>query len=77
MKAKTQTKPHKPLPSVSQYEIEETLTKAVTINLRLSVKEKDRVKRTAQAFGLNVSQYLLKCHELVADKEENRTGVES
>jgi uncharacterized protein (DUF1778 family) len=54
--------------SVSSAEVQATLPKTQTIQLRLSDREKEAVKAAATACGRSVSEYLLECHRLVADK---------
>jgi uncharacterized protein (DUF1778 family) len=54
--------------SVTTAEVHAALPKTQTIQLRLSDREKDAVKAAASACGRSVSEYLLECHRLVADK---------
>ena len=60
-------KPAKPV-SVTSAEAHAALPKTQTIQLRLSDREKEAVKAAATACGRSVSEYLLECHRLVADK---------
>ena len=60
-------KPAKPL-AVTSAEVHDTLPKTQTIQLRLSLAEKKAVKAAASGCGRTVSEYLLECHRLVADK---------
>lgn len=60
-------KPAKPV-SVTSAEVRAALPKSETIQLRLSTTEKEAVKAAATACGRSVSEYLLECHRLVADK---------
>jgi uncharacterized protein (DUF1778 family) len=60
-------KPAKPVVLTSA-EVSAALPKTQTIQLRLSDREKEAVKAAATACGRSVSEYLLECHRLVADK---------
>jgi len=60
-------KPARPA-SVTSAEVHAALPKSQTIQLRLSVTEKAAVKAAATACGRSVSEYLLECHRLVAEK---------
>lgn len=60
-------KPAQPVP-VTSAEVHDALPKTQTIQLRLSVTEKKAVKAAASGCGRTVSEYLLECHRLVADK---------
>lgn len=60
-------KPAKPAPPTNA-EVQATMPKTESIQLRLSVNEKKAVKAAATACGRSVSEYLLECHRLVADK---------
>jgi uncharacterized protein (DUF1778 family) len=44
------------------------MPKTETIQLRLSVNEKKAVKAAASTCGRTVTEYLLECHRMVADK---------
>jgi len=54
--------------AVTRAEVSAALPKTETIQLRLSATEKEAVKAAATACGRSVSEYLLECHRLVADK---------
>jgi len=58
--------------TVTRAEVSAALPKTQTIQLRLSATEKEAVKAAATACGRSVSEYLLECHRLVADKLAKR-----
>lgn len=60
-------KPAKPV-LVTTAEVHAALPKTQTIQLRLSDREKEAVKAAATACGRSVSEYLLECHRMLADK---------
>lgn len=60
-------KPAKPV-AVTRAEVSAALPKSQTVQLRLAPKEKEAIKAAATACGRSVSEYLLECHRLVADK---------
>lgn len=60
-------KPAKPV-TVTRAEVSAALPKTETVQLRLAPKEKEAIKAAATACGRSVSEYLLECHRLVADK---------
>jgi uncharacterized protein (DUF1778 family) len=61
-------KPRAPtFPSVSLAEVEQSLRKTETINLRVSAVDKAAIRAAAKALGgLTVSEYLIKAHQAVA-----------
>lgn len=62
-------KPHSNLsPEVTKEEVEKIVQKTPVIFLRVSATQKDSVKEAAEALGLSVTDYLLRCHELVSSK---------
>jgi len=54
--------------TVTSAEVSAALPKSQTVQLRLAPKEKEAIKAAASACGRSVSEYLLECHRLVADK---------
>jgi len=54
--------------TVTRAEVSAALPKSQTVQLRLAPKEKEAIKAAASACGRSVSEYLLECHRLVADK---------
>jgi uncharacterized protein (DUF1778 family) len=61
------------LPPVTAQEALEAVEKSEVIFLRVTSPEKDAVKRAAAALRLSVSEYLLRCHGLVAEKLGKRS----
>jgi len=56
------------LPSITKAEIEQSLRKTETIQIRLTAAEKAEVVRAKDELGLTTTEYLLKCSELVSSK---------
>ncbi len=56
------------LPSVSKQEVAHEVEKSEVIYLRVTPAEKEAVKATASKLKMTATEYLLKCHELVAKK---------
>lgn len=59
-----------PLPTITSEEVEKKILKGKTINFRLSLEDKEDIAKTASALKLSVSEYLIKCHQLVMEKVE-------
>jgi hypothetical protein len=57
---------HIPEPSLA--EIKASLPKTDTIHLRLTTVEKEEIRATAKGSHLTVTEYLLKCHQVVLAK---------
>lgn len=60
------------LPDVTVEEIEDSVSKSQTINIRVTPKEKRGVQKMASENGMSVSEYLLKCHALISEKSKSR-----
>jgi uncharacterized protein (DUF1778 family) len=60
------SKPAIPEPSLA--EVQATLPKSETIHLRVTKAEKTAIRATAGALRLSITEYLLKCHAIVAGK---------
>lgn len=58
-------KPALPVPSVDA--VNRSLRKTETLNLRLTLIEKDGLRAAASSVGMSISEYVLKCHEVVAE----------
>jgi uncharacterized protein (DUF1778 family) len=56
------------IPKPSLEEIQATLPKSETIHLRVTKDEKNAIRATAGALRLSITEYLLKCHSVVAAK---------
>jgi hypothetical protein len=56
------------LPKPSREEIQATLPKSETIHLRVTKAEKTAIRATAGTLHLSITEYLLKCHAVVAAK---------
>jgi predicted DNA binding CopG/RHH family protein len=56
------------LPSVTTIEAKEWLAKSATVNMRVTEAQKAQIKKTAEALHLSITDYLIKCHELVSQK---------
>ena len=56
------------IPEPSLAEIKAHLPKANAIHLRLTTAEKEEIKATAKALHLTVTEYVLKCHQVVLAK---------
>ena len=57
-----------PLPTSD--EVKARVLKTETIQLRLTKIEKDDLRRVASRLSLSITDYILKCHEVVAAKLE-------
>ena len=62
------------LPSVTAKEVADKMTveEIEVIYLRWTASQKKAVKKAADMVGLTVTDYLLRCHELIAQKLEER-----
>jgi len=56
------------IPEPTLAEIQKTLPKSETIHLRVTINEKAEVAATATSMHLSMTEYLLKCHAVVAGK---------
>jgi len=56
------------MPKPSLAKIQATLPKSQTIHLRVTKAEKAVIRSTAGALHLSITEYLLKCHAVVAAK---------
>jgi len=63
------------IPEPSLAEIQATLPKSETVHLRVTKAEKAAIRATAGAVRLSITDYLLRCHAVVAAKM-NRGGRE-
>lgn len=70
MKKSTDT-PH--MPSVTSKEVSESVDSSKVIFLRVSPQDHKAVKAAASTLRLTVTEYLLRCHALVAAKLEERS----
>lgn len=62
-------KPTRPsFPSVTKHEVEQEVEKSEVIYLRVTPAEKEAVKEAASKLKMTATEYLMKCHELVARK---------
>lgn len=61
------------LPPVTAQEAAEAVDKSQVIFLRVTSREKEAVKQAATALRLSVTEYLLRCHGLVAEKLGKRS----
>jgi hypothetical protein len=57
-----------PIPEPSLEEIHATLPKSETIHLRVTKEEKNTIREMSGALRLSITEYLLKCHAVVAGK---------
>lgn len=58
-------KPALPTPSVEA--VDRSMRKTETLSFRLTPLEKDGVRAAASSVGMSISEYLVKCHEVVAE----------
>ena len=65
---KTKTKTESIPVAISGEEVQAALPKTEVIFLRVSPKEKTAITATAKRLHLTVTEYLVKCHELIAGK---------
>lgn len=56
------------LPTVTSQEAAAAVQKPEVIFLRVTSREKESVKQAATALRLSVTEYLMRCHGLVAEK---------
>ena len=56
------------LPEPTLLEIQATLPKSETIHLRVTKAEKAAIRAAAGSLHLSITEYLLKCHTVVAAK---------
>ncbi len=59
------------VPQPTLQEVQGILPKSETIHLRVSTKEKGEIVATASGLHLTITEYLLKCHTVVAAKLRN------
>lgn len=58
----------KELPEPTKEEAANRVLKTETIQMRLTACEKEEIRRTAESFHLSLTEYLLKCHAVIAAK---------
>jgi uncharacterized protein (DUF1778 family) len=56
------------LPTISKEEIQKQFPKTEAILLRLSVQDKQAITDAAKSLHLTATEYLVKCHAVVAAK---------
>ena len=56
------------VPEPSLAEIQATLPKSETIHLRVTKAEKEAIRTTSTSIHLSITEYLLKCHAVIAAK---------
>ena len=59
-------------PQPTSDEVKARLLKTETIQLRLTKIEKDEIRRVASRLSLSITDYILKCHEVVSAKLEEK-----
>ena len=59
-------------PQPTAEEVKARVLKSDTIQLRLTKVEKDEIRRVASRLSLSITDYILKCHEVVAAKLEEK-----
>ena len=59
-------------PQPTSDEVKARVLKTETIQLRLTKIEKDEIRRVASRLSLSITDYILKCHEVVAAKLEEK-----
>lgn len=59
-------------PQPTSDEVKARVLKSDTIQLRLTKVEKDEIRRVASRLSLSITDYILKCHEVVAAKLEEK-----
>jgi len=64
----------KDFPEPTKQEVASVVLKTETIQMRLTETEKKEIRETAESFHLSLTEYLLKCHAVVA---ANRAGEKS
>jgi len=55
-------------PTVTKQEVAQEVEKSEVIYLRVTQAEKEAVKEAASTLKMTATEYLLKCHEVVARK---------
>jgi uncharacterized protein (DUF1778 family) len=60
------------LPAVTAQEAAAAVRKQEVIFLRVTAREKEAIKQAAMALRLSITEYLLRCHGLVAEKLNQR-----
>ena len=58
----------KALPKPTEQQVKSAVLKSETVHLRVTKNEKDEIKKTAGALHLSITEYLLKCHGLIAEQ---------
>ena len=58
------------LPVLSKKEVVNRMVKSDTIHLRVTKAEKELIRANATGLHLSITDYLLKCHEVVSAKLE-------
>ena len=59
-------------PQPTSDEVKARVLRTETIQLRLTKIEKDEIRRVASRLSLSIKDYILKCHEVVAAKLEEK-----
>ncbi len=65
------TKIKKVLASEKPSKVKSRIAKTEIIQMRVSKSDKDSMKKTAQNCGLTLSEYLIRCHEVILEKLKN------
>ena len=65
MKKKSKAKPET-LPVIPAGEVAKWMAKTATVNIRLTPGDKAAMERAASSLGMTVTEYLVRCHSLVA-----------
>ncbi len=61
------------LPMPEREAVTRALVKSETLSFRLTVAEKDSIRAAASSYGMAITEYLVKCHQVVgAAKEDQR-----
>lgn len=56
------------MPEVSKSDLQRNLRKTETLNFRLTPAEKESLRRAASELGMSVSEYMLRCHDVISRK---------
>ena len=64
--------PH-PIPSIEITAIDDYVAKTEVIQIRVTPAQKREIKISASSLRLTTTEYLIKCHELIAQKLRERS----
>jgi hypothetical protein len=60
------------LPVPPKASVARMLRKTETLSFRLTVAEKESIRAAASSYGMAITEYLVKCHEVISSQPRGR-----